>query len=303
MLRVGDRAAAAVAVLKNSQRFLKARVYLVDVHVYLGDSRVDVRRCGHVLFHLHQYLVELLRVERVLRDAGRRCGERRHGLIGGLERGYRLFYNAVERAGGVVALDVLGDAVGRLHHSVDDDFKIRLVYRGLHAFRGGVGYLRGDGVFLRVLIVCNAGLARPLREHIEHVVGEVLINDDGGVVFAGVHAVDRLLLVVEEDPVDARRLAEVVEHLVALIRDCAVIVNIALIHGGEGDGDVAGVAVRVPVGVDVQPSVEAGQQAYRQRYSHGKKVLAERFNVIFEDSQYVPHNSSVSSTPCADIQP
>ena len=126
--RVCDRALAAVAVFQHFQCVLKRGVYLVYVHAYLRDGRVDIRRSGHGILKLHERLIQLLRVEGVRADARSRGGEVSHRFVGSFQRVYRLLYNAVERAGRVIVLYVLGYFVCRFHHRVDDDLKIRLVY-------------------------------------------------------------------------------------------------------------------------------------------------------------------------------
>ena len=110
----------------------------------------------------------------------------------------------MQRLSGVILSDLGRDDIRLLHDTAYQNFEIVLVYRALERLDRSVGYLGRNGVLLCVFIVGYLRLAVPHGKHVVHVIGEVLVNDDGGVVFAGVHAVDGLLLAVCDDPVDGR---------------------------------------------------------------------------------------------------
>ena len=177
------------------KRLIHSEVYLRHVVAYLAALRklgVDVGN----------YLIQLRGVDADVAAAARREVIQR--ALRRVQRGQRLLQNDVQRLSGVILSDLGRDDIRLLHDTAYQNFEIVLVYRALERLDRSVGYLGRNGVLLCVFIVGYLRLAVPHSKHVVHVIGEVLVNDDGGVVFAGVHTVDGLLLAVCDDPVDGR---------------------------------------------------------------------------------------------------
>ena len=252
----------------------------------------------------------LLAVRQVLVDMGDGGGQRlgigggdAAGAAGGAEGVHHmaapgqhvlgLVQQAFHRRLRVGLRQVGGQQIALLHDAADDHSQIVLADGALQRLHRRVGDLGGHGVLLGIFIVGDGGLPGPVREHPVHLPGEVLVDDHGGVVVAGVHAVHRLLLRVHDDPVDGCGGLQILLHVPALI-DILAVVGVAPVQRRHGDGDAAGVAVGVPVGVDVQPCVQAGQQGNGHYHHAGKKALSQRADVRFEYLPDISHMSSVS---------
>jgi len=217
------------------------------------------------------------------------------GVHGGPAAGQQILHlieQTLYRRLGIVRRQVGGQQVGLGHHPADDHLQIVLADGALQALHRGVGDLGGHGVLLGVFIVGDGGLAGPLRQHVVHLIGEILVDDHRGVVIPGVYAVLGLLFAVHHDPVDAGGLPQVVDHVVTLVDVHAVLVGVALVQRGQGDGDPAGVAVGIPVGIDVQPCVQAGQHGDGHHHRAGKEAFAQRFDVSFEYRPDIAHSPS-----------
>ena len=200
-----------------------------------------------------------------------------------------LAQQALDGAHRVLLAQLLGQVVGPPEDGVHHHVQIALADGGFQGRHRRVGDLGGHGVLFIVFVISNGGLAGPLRQHVVHVIGEVLVNDHGGVVVPGIDALLGLLLGVHNDPVDAGAAAQVLHHLPALVDLGAVLLGPALIQGRHGDADVAGVAVGVPVGIDVQPGVQAGQHRDGQGHRQGKEMRKQRTGVRLDDAPDVPH--------------
>ena len=176
----------------------------------------------------------LLAVRQVLVDMGNGGGQRlgigggdTAGAAGGAEGVHHiaapgqyilgLVQKALHRGLRIGLRQIGGQQIALLHDAADDHLQIVLADGALQRLHRRVGDLGGHGVFLGVFIVGDGGLAGPVREHPVHLAGEVLVDDHGGIVVAGVHAVHRLLLRVHDDPVDGRGGFQILLHVPALI--------------------------------------------------------------------------------------
>ena len=176
-----------------------------------------------------------------------------------------------------------GDGVGhRLHHGGVD-----LVLNG---GLGLVGDLGGDGVFLLVFVILDLGVPQVRVQNADEVPGEVCGNDQGGVVPAGPDTLQGLLPAVYKVPAHLVVAFQAVQHHGPDVQLQAQQL-IALILAGNGHADIGrGVgAVGVPVGKNVEPCIQARNQAQAHDDHHGHHAGADALPVGPENSPDIPH--------------
>ena len=278
-------------ILKPVKGGLNLFKRLVNGNIHLGNIVAYLVALGELGVEVGNYPVKHGAVDRDIVGVSR--AELIERMLGGLQGGQRLLEHDMQRLAGIILGYLIGDEVCLLHDAAYENLKIVLVYTALERLRRRVGYLCRNGVFLRVFVVGYLGLAVPLGQHIIHAVREVLVNDDGGIVIAGVHAVDGLLLAVRDDPVYRGAFAQVCYNIIALVDLFAAVGHIALIHRGHGNRNIARIAVGVPVGIDIEPCVQTRQDHYGYRHNEGEEMPADGLDVPSEDFEYVSHNSSV----------
>ena len=140
---------------------------------------------------------------------------------------------------------------------------------------GRIGDFVGDGVGLRVLVENDGGFLVPQRGHdVVHVAGHVLFHDQRAIIGAVDDPGHRLGRVVHNDPADAGGFGDLFNRLPTVIDIRAVLCRVARIRAGQGDLDVAGVGVGIPVGVDVHPGIERRQNQHR-KYDHDRKEVGK----------------------------
>ena len=122
---------------------------------------------------------------------------------------------------------------------------------------GGGGDLGGDGVGLRVHLVDDLRLLRVLGGQCHQLRGEVRGNFDHGVVGAVENAEVRVRL-RGEDPLDLVVFLERVDDLAADV-DGFPPEGDGLVVVDDRDGDVFGVVVDVPAGLNIDPRIQRGQ--------------------------------------------
>ena len=258
----------------------------VDLAVQLGHGVQKLLAVGAVLVDIRHQVRQVLAIAAVVLARGL---EGVHGLGAGAQQAPGLAQQPLNGAHGVIALQLVRQVVGSPENGVHHHVQIAFADGGFQGRHRRVGDLGGHGVFLVVFIIGDGGLAGPLRQHVVHIIREVLTDDHGGVVIPGIDAVLGLLLGVHNDPVDAGAAAQVLHHLPALVDLGAVLLGPALIQGRHGDADVAGVAVGVPVGIDIQPGVQAGQHRDGQGHRQSKEMRKQRTGVRLDDAPDVPH--------------
>ena len=222
-----------------------------------------------------------------------------HHVPAGVQQILRLIQHALHRRLRVVRRQILRQQIPLLHDAADDHLQIILADGTLQRLHRRIGDLGSHSVLLGVLVVGDGRLARPVCQHPEHVPAELLVDDHRRVVVAGLHAALGLLLRIHDDPVDAGGLPQVVHHILPLVFIYAVLVGIALVQRGHRDGNTARIAVGIPVGVDIQPRVQAGQQRDGDHHHAGKEAPAQRPYIRFEHRPYISHTSSL----CAEAAP
>ena len=118
--------------------------------------------------------------------------------------------------------------------------------------------------------------------------GEVRRDDEGGVVGAGLDALLGLVL-VHEGPAQLRVLLQlVVDHVAGVgVADTGDVG--AGVVDGDGHGYGARVVVGVPVGQDVDPGVEGGDEAHAERDDDRDRVDGYSLEVAQEDAQGCLH--------------
>ena len=88
-------------------------------------------------------------------------------------------------------------------------------------------------------------------------------------------------------PADVAAMREAVKT--GVIDMLAVLIGIALVQRRHRDGYPPGVAVGVPVGIDIQPGVQAGQHRDGQGHRQSKEMRKQRTGVRLDDAPDVPH--------------
>jgi len=68
--------------------------------------------------------------------------------------------------------------------------------------------------------------------------------------------------------------------------------DVVLVVGDHGDLHAAGVAVRVPVGVDIDPGVHGGQQHTRGKNDHCPETSGQSPQVASKYGENIPHLAS-----------
>ena len=120
-------------------------------------------------------------------------------------------------------------------------------------------------------------------EHRDEIVGEVLGNHDGSIVFATFDALFGICRRVDEGPAQLVVLLELVDHLIARVELAHQVVLGALIVVGDGDFNALGISVRIPVGNDVVPGIQRGNDAHAQGNHQGDGVHDQSLDVAFKD--------------------
>ena len=120
-------------------------------------------------------------------------------------------------------------------------------------------------------------------EHRYEIVREILGDHDGSVILA---ALDALLGIggrVDEGPAQLIVLFELVDHFIACVELAHQVILGALVVVGDGDLDALGVSIRIPVGNDVVPGVQRGNDAHAQGNHQGDGVHEQSLDVAFKD--------------------
>ena len=139
------------------------------------------------------------------------------------------------------------------------------------------------------------GLVGLAVEHAAKRCREVPGHHEGGVVGAGAHTVEGLLLVVDERPAKLGVLLELLLDHVTGVYLAHVAYLGALVLDHDGDGHRARVLVGVPVREDVEPRVEGGDDRHADGDDDGDGVRQYSLEVALEDLERCSH----VETPCA----
>ena len=148
--------------------------------------------------------------------------------------------------------------------------------------------LRHDGVPFPVFVVDELRVFQLAVREAQGPLAEVLRDHDGSIIITGPDAVDSIFLCVHNGPS---------EQIIALQRsdDLFAYVDIhvqhfgALVLVGDGEGDPAGLfrLIGVPVGQDVEPGVQAGEQDQADQDHDGDHVRSQRAEVAFDDAKNI----------------
>ena len=123
----------------------------------------------------------------------------------------------------------------------------------------GVRDFRGNGVLLLVDVVLYLRLFGGAGQRIDQAGAEVFWQHNRRVVVAGLHALYGLLFVAHKPPAELVVMFELYDHLLAGIEMANQIIGGAAVLIGDGDLQVAGGGIRIPVGKDVEPCIQGRQ--------------------------------------------
>ena len=107
-----------------------------------------------------------------------------------------------------------------------------------------------------------------------HVVGEVVLEDDRGIVPAGADSLYGLISTVREPPSYLIAAAEIVEDIFCHVDMRAVLKIDARVEGRKSYLDPSRVGIWIAVSVDIYPGVEGRQHRNRHYNSQRKKAPA-----------------------------
>ena len=128
-----------------------------------------------------------------------------------------------------------------------------------------------------------------LLEEVIHVICKVRLNYNGSVILAGVQIVDCLVGIIKEHKADLLVLLKLFNKLVADVYYLAVLVHIVTVITDNGNADISGLAIGIPEGINIEPSIKSGQKQYRQNNKEGEEVPRQCSEVVFENSKYITH--------------
>ena len=208
-------------------------------------------------------------------DAAALCRERADRRVIGVQSVPEIpeaFYNGIR---GVKIRDVVRELVSIIEYLSKYRFEIFCLYGFAHVGRCGLRDLGRDCVLLCVLIECERlFLIKKCLLKVVHVVGEVVLKDDRGVVFAGADSFYGFFCAVRETPADLVAAAEIIEDVFRHIDMRAVLEIYARVERSESYLDPARVGIRIAVSVDVHPCVEGRKHRNSHYNSQRKKAPA-----------------------------
>ena len=120
-------------------------------------------------------------------------------------------------------------------------------------------------------------------EHRNQVIREVLGDYDGRIVLTALDALFGIGRRIDEGPAQPIVLLELIDDLIARVELAHQVVLGAPIVVGDGNLDALGVSVRIPVGHDVVPGVQRGDNAHAQSNHQGDGVHEQSLDVTLKD--------------------
>ena len=151
--------------------------------------------------------------------------------------------------GGAFADEIGG--MSDVENFMDDGFDEGLVKADLYGFGGFINDDGGDGVFLVVDVKVEGGFSEGvIGEDGSEALAEILGDDDGAIIISTLFEGREGFGAVGENPlhvvVFAESVGDAVTEVDGLVGDGGVSVFV-----DDGDGDVFGVVVGAPVGIDI----------------------------------------------------
>ena len=179
----------------------------------------------------------------------------------------------------LVGAHVIEQAGHRLKADGRDGLGKGLVDLALDGARALLGHDLCDGVGLLVLIELDIGVLHVGREERHHVCAKTFRDNNGSVVRARLNALNRLITVVEDDPIEVLVAAQGGGYVFAHVDlDGNQIALVALIGVDHCNLKVAGIAVGIPASGDVKPRVQAwhdDQAHHNNQADHGARHVLD----------------------------
>ena len=119
-------------------------------------------------------------------------------------------------------------------------------------------------------------------EHRNQVIREVLGDYDGRIVLTTLDALLGIGRRIDEGPAQLIVLLELIDDLVARVEIAHQVVLSALIVVGDGNLDALSISVRIPVGHDVVPGIQRGNNAHAKGNHQGDGVHKQSLNVALK---------------------
>ena len=189
-----------------------------------------------------------------------------------------------EHTHGGVTLNALGERVELAEQSFDNGLNILFVYALLDLVTGGLYDLDRNGIRLFVLVEVDGRAEHILFEEVVHIVCKIRLDDNGGIVFAGIEIIDRFVRIVKKYEAEMIIIFKLVNELIAYVDNITVVVHIVTVVTDNCNVDIAGFPVRIPESINIKPSVERRQKQYRQNNKKGEEMPRQSLQVMFENS-------------------
>ena len=205
-------------------------------------------------------------------------------------------------AGGIVdvlrhlrALRIVGHIGNQIKCHAGECLDEGLVNGGGYRAGALIGDMRCNWVDFFIEIVFDFRVLDGWREHCHHVGAKTLRDDEGGVVGAGIHAVDGFVL-VHELPVEVMIGAQGIgDGLANVDGDWHEIGLISLVDVRHGNFECLGVAVWIPAGGDVVPGIQRRYDHQSHGHDHRDYIARGLAHIACEDLPDELHRAP----PCA----
>gem|GEM_PF-3146750 len=155
--------------------------------------------------------------------------------------------------------------------------------------RARIGDFRRDRVLFLVDVVLDLRPGSGAGHRIDQTLAEVLGQDDRRVVFARLHAFQRLFL-ADEPPPQLVVFLELAHDLLAGVEIADQIVAGALVVVGHGDLKVAGGRIRIPVGENVEPRVQRRDDGHAERHHQSDRIAQNPDEITRENTPHRSHS-------------
>ena len=306
LAEVGGGILESVKFGADSVKIIKAGGGLVKKSLKFGDARSELRLEGlkvgvirKIIEFIKGRLSGSLELGGAIAGGGGKIIEDGDGLLkggegliggvggelGGLEDGAELgdfSLGVVELSNKIVGggrglvdeAGVFSGINGFVNNGIDEG----LVNARLDGLGGLVDHDGGDGVFLVVDIEIESGFA---EISVIEKRGELLTKiggDNNGAIIGTLFHMGNSIGAVGKDPMHSvvlvKGISNTSAHINSLIGDSG-----AGVFVDDGDRDTVGVAVRIPVGIDIEPSVNTGNKRDTESNNHRYFAFSEIFEV------------------------
>ena len=155
--------------------------------------------------------------------------------------------------------------------------------------RGGAGIcdLRSDRIPLLIYIIFDLRGAQGTVLDLQKIRTEGLRNHDGRIVFARFDTVNGILL-IGKYPAQIVIFLHLVQDLLPRVQGTLLVLRPHVIVGYRYL-DIDGIAVRVPVGRDIEPRIQRRDDTHAHRHNDRCRGFCQSRDISFENLYHFPH--------------